>query len=339
MTTPYYSGTAETDLQAIGWYWGNSDKAAHEVGKKRPNAFGLYDMSGNVFQWCRDWYGPYGGDATDPMQTRSNLSDKPRRVLRGGSWLKAAHFCRSAARWRNNQASRNADNGFRVEIEIQDDAAQSAHHAERDEYIAKANRRQPTVVKAGFDLFGVIFAVVIAVIVFQIIKALLGRSMQPPDRRQWPQQPPSQPTIGTRFHIEPAADGFWINTIGYPIGSVIHYRYQVLGAPQQSTAIVETGGRQFIYTGDSPAEIVITQIVPPEGEQPMPGTQSNWPASWPHTGRTTTSTVDYPASTSESTRDDSPISGGSFGEEPASSSPSPASDSSSAPSGGIPSAY
>jgi formylglycine-generating enzyme required for sulfatase activity len=122
-TTPLYNGAGEADLDAIGWYAGNSDKAAHPVGKKKPNAWGLYDMSGNVFEWCRDWYAPYEGDATDPLQARSNMIEKqpPRRVLRGGSWFKAAKYCRSASRWRNNAASRNADNGIRVLIEVQDD--------------------------------------------------------------------------------------------------------------------------------------------------------------------------------------------------------------------------
>jgi formylglycine-generating enzyme required for sulfatase activity len=96
-TTNLYScGDDETNLAEHAWYASNSDLKTHPVGQKKPNAWGLYDMHGNVFEWCADWYSDSypKGDATDPLGAASG----ERRVVRGGAWLYVSDDLRSAAR-------------------------------------------------------------------------------------------------------------------------------------------------------------------------------------------------------------------------------------------------
>ncbi|MBE6425771.1 MAG: formylglycine-generating enzyme family protein, partial [Planctomycetaceae bacterium] len=106
-TTGAYAG----DLSEMGWYDSNSGSKTHPVGQKKPNAWGLYDMHGNVWEWCQDWYGSYSTSPTsDPCNLDSSDWD---RVCCGGSWSSNARRCRSASRGRSAPDDRDNDLGFR----------------------------------------------------------------------------------------------------------------------------------------------------------------------------------------------------------------------------------
>ncbi len=102
------------DLHRVGWYAENSHRETKPVGLKMPNAWGLYDMSGNVYEWCEDdWHNNYDDAPADGCA----WTDEPRgahRVYRGGYWSYHASLCRAAYRLRHEPQGRSNDLGFRL---------------------------------------------------------------------------------------------------------------------------------------------------------------------------------------------------------------------------------
>ena len=106
-----YSGSNYIDN--VAWYDGNSEDKTHPVATKLPNELGLYDMSGNVWEWCSDWNGKYSSGAqTNPK----GPYDGSYRVIRGGSWIFSVGYCRSSRRYNDIPMYRNYCFGLRLAL-------------------------------------------------------------------------------------------------------------------------------------------------------------------------------------------------------------------------------
>jgi len=115
-TNTRYAGSER--LETVAWWNGNSHDETRPVGLKMPNALGLFDMSGNVWEWCKDWYDEkYYQKCADNPDKKNPVNDKPGsfRVLRGGSWIRGyPRYCRVADRHGYGPAFREFLIGFRL---------------------------------------------------------------------------------------------------------------------------------------------------------------------------------------------------------------------------------
>ncbi len=108
-----YTYSGSNDVGSVAWYDGNSGYETHEVGTKSPNELGIHDLSGNVWEWCWDWYDE-GYYAKSPGHDPKGAGSGSYRELGGGSWISIGNYCRVAIRGNYDPGGRYSYSGFRV---------------------------------------------------------------------------------------------------------------------------------------------------------------------------------------------------------------------------------
>lgn len=273
------------------WHKDNAGRGTHPVDSKPANAWDLF-IGGNVSEWCLDWYAPYpAGEAVDPRQDNPNLSDKPRRVLRGGSWIRGAGNTRSAARYRADPRSRNADIGFRVVCAVEANPPPAAVNLPPVESSAPAppvgeapaprtaprsGHEESVVRSVGGAVIGVLikgllcFLLPVALVITLVVRAVNRRNSSPPGSDAFlrrPDRPVATP-------VRKTPDGFWIRG-DWPEGTLLTVSYLVAGAEVVKEIFYRPGeDGQYIFTGGDPGSVSVVagdhpadSIAPP----PFPG--------------------------------------------------------------------
>lgn len=113
-----YTYSGSNNIDDVAWYEDNSNESSHEVATKQPNKLNIYDMSGNLYEWCHDWYGDYESSPSQssPIQDPTGATSGSCRVSRGGYWDRRAQFCRNTNRGDKSTSSRNEFIGFRLAL-------------------------------------------------------------------------------------------------------------------------------------------------------------------------------------------------------------------------------
>ena len=110
-----YTYSGSNDIDVLAWYGSNSSSKTHEVATKAPNELGIYDMSGNVYEWCQDWYSS-SYYSNSQQNNPTGPSSGSYRVNRGGSWINLAANCRTANRNYNPPSYSNGRIGLRLAL-------------------------------------------------------------------------------------------------------------------------------------------------------------------------------------------------------------------------------
>ena len=271
------------------WHAGNSPGGTQPVSQAAANGFALHDMLGNAWEWCEDWFAPYQpGAVTDPLQMNSNLSDKPRRVLRGGAFSRPAAEATAGKRFRNDPGSRNADNGFRVvaydvpvpvvappappappvpvrvELESPQPAMRQAIPGELPRAAqpvpAAEYEAQPEPVTHTRGIFSPWMIVGLVVIWFVVRRALKSDGSVAPIQPVQPREPEVQQRMapGQMFSTRIVQDGFWIQGRVSP-GTTLNVRW--LGGASTHSRTFEyrpASEGHFVFTGNEPSNVVVS---------------------------------------------------------------------------------
>ena len=287
-TTTSWSGggPAESDPGSYGWFKPNAGNGTRPVGQKKPNPLGLFDMSGNVMEWCRDVYAPYReGALIDPEVATNTGTDPERRVLRGGSWFRDPKRGRSAARYKNTPGSRNADNGFRVVVTneemvtpgvtgpgpdfvpasplgaaalpgpgVQGGASSSSGGGSSGPLADGEPLRTEPVGHPG-DAFswGLLLASPVAGASAAVAWMLLRRKKT----RRSTKAAPNAVGVSTRA----AADGFFVSVPGAAAGTRVRLECIVGGRQVADVVSLGVGKETFVHTGSAPTAIRILGIL------------------------------------------------------------------------------